>query len=174
MAHQWRFFRSGGFDQVRLDKIEDWQHLSELDPKLWAALSCPVKGLEFDARTMNYLDTDHDGRVRIVEVKAAVAWALSVLQTPQILLSGNELPLSAINNQTEAGQKLYGSAKRILQNLGKADATALTVADTEDLARIFPADQLNGDGIITVELATTVHWVLMKHNLVSLWLQVRN
>ena len=38
MAHQWRFFRSGGFDQVRLDKIEDWQHLSQLDPKLWAAL----------------------------------------------------------------------------------------------------------------------------------------
>jgi hypothetical protein len=171
MAHQWRFFRSGGFDQVRLDKIEDWQHLSELDPKLWAALSCPVKGLEFDARTMNYLDTDHDGRVRIVEVKAAVAWALSVLQTPQILLSGNELPLSAINNQTEAGQKLYGSAKRILQNLGKADATALTVADTEDLARIFPADQLNGDGIITVELATTDDIKLLISTLLSLGIQ---
>ncbi len=171
MAHQWRFFRSGGFDQVRLDKIEDWQHLSELDPKLWAALSCPVKGLEFDARTMNYLDTDHDGRVRIVEVKAAVAWALSVLQTPQILLSGAELPLSAINTQTEAGQKLYASAKRILQNLGKADATALTVADTDDLAKIFPADQLNGDGIITVELAASDDVKLLISTLLSLGIQ---
>ena len=168
MAHQWRFFRSGGFDQVRLDKIEDWQHLSELDPKLWAALSCPVKGLEFDARTMNYLDTDHDGRVRIVEVKSAVAWALSVLQTPQILLSGAELPLSAINIQTEAGQKLHASAKRILQNLGKADATVLTVADTDDLALIFPADQLNGDGIITVELAATEDIKLLISTLLSL------
>ena len=62
MAHQWRFFRSGGFDQVRLDKIEDWQQLSSLDPKLWAALSCPVKGLELDPRMMAYLDDDHDGR----------------------------------------------------------------------------------------------------------------
>lgn len=94
MAHQWRFFRSGGFDQVKLDQIEDWQQLNQLDPKLWAALSCPVKGLEFDARTLSYLDSDNDGRVRIDEVKAAVTWALSALQTPQVLLSGHELPLS--------------------------------------------------------------------------------
>lgn len=153
MAHQWRFFRSGGFDQVKLDKIEDWQQLSSLDPKLWAALSCPVKGLEFDPRTMAYLDSDHDGRVRIDEIKAAVSWALSVLARPEVLLQGNELPLSAICSQSEAGQKLLASAKRILQNLGKTDATQLTVDDTADLALIFPADQLNGDGIVTVELA---------------------
>lgn len=153
MAHQWRFFRSGGFDQVRLDKIEDWQQLATLDPKLWAALSCPVKGLEFDPRTMAYLDSDNDGRVRIDEVKAAVAWALSVLQRPEVLLTGTELPLSAICPQSEAGQKLLASAKRILQNLGKPDATALSTNDTADLALIFPANQLNGDGVITVELA---------------------
>ena len=129
MAHQWRFFRSGGFDQVRLDQIEDWQHLDQLDPKLWAALSCPVKGLEFDARTMSYLDTDLDGRVRIDEVKAAVAWALAALQQPQVLLKGEELPLAAINTNTEDGKKLLASAKRILQNLGKADASALTVLE---------------------------------------------
>ena len=155
MAHQWRFFRSGGFDQVRLDQIEDWQHLDQLDPKLWAALSCPVKGLEFDARTMSYLDTDLDGRVRIDEVKAAVAWALAALQQPQVLLKGEELPLAAINTNTEDGKKLLASAKRILQNLGKADASALTVADTADMAQIFPANQLNGDGIITEELAAS-------------------
>ena len=153
MAHQWRFFRSGGFDQVRLDKIEDWQQLNTLDPKLWAALSCPVKGLEFDSRTMAYLDTDHDGRVRIDEVKAAVSWALSVLQQPAVLLSGEELPLAAINGNNEAGQKLLASAKRMLQNLGKSDASSLTVADTADMALLFPANQLNGDGIITAELA---------------------
>ncbi|WP_306518577.1 hypothetical protein [Rheinheimera sp.] len=153
MAHQWRFFRSGGFDQVRLDKIADWQQLNTLDPKLWAALSCPVKGLEFDSRTMAYLDTDHDGRVRIDEVKAAVSWALSVLQQPEVLLSGEELPLAAINSHNEAGQKLLASAKRMLQNLGKSDATSLTVDDTADMALVFPAHQLNGDGIITAELS---------------------
>ncbi|WP_337841605.1 hypothetical protein [Rheinheimera sp.] len=155
MAHQWRFFRSGGFDQVRLDKIEDWQHLHELDPKLWAALSCPVKGLEFDERTLSYLDSDHDGKVRIDEVRGAVRWALSVLKHPAVLLSGDELPLSAIDDSTEQGRKLLASAQRMLTNLGKTAASALTVADTADMATVFPPDQLNGDGVITAELATT-------------------
>ncbi|MFC4653522.1 hypothetical protein ACFO3I_00655 [Rheinheimera marina] len=155
MAHQWRFFRSGGFDQVRLDKIEDWQHLHELDPKLWAALSCPVKGLEFDERTLSYLDSDADGKVRIDEVRSAVRWALSVLKHPAVLLSGDELPLSAIDDGTEQGRKLLASAQRMLTNLGKAEASALTVADTADMASIFPPDQLNGDGVITAALSSS-------------------
>ncbi|MDZ7868223.1 MAG: hypothetical protein U5L02_03325 [Rheinheimera sp.] len=171
MAHQWRFFRSGGFDQVKLDKIEDWQQLATLDPKLWAALSCPVKGLEFDPRTMAYLDSDNDGRVRIDEIKAAVSWALSVLSRPEVLLQGNELPLSAICSQSEAGQKLLASAKRILQNLGKTEATQLTVDDTADLALIFPADQLNGDGVITAELAGSEALKQLINTLLGLGMQ---
>ncbi len=104
-----------------------------------------------------YLDGDNDGRVRIDEVKAAVSWALDMLQQPEVLLSGAELPLAAINTQHQAGQKLAASARRMLQNLGKADATALSVADTADLALIFPVHQLNGDGIITAELATQTY-----------------
>ena len=63
--HRWRFFRLGGFDQVRLDTAEDLLRLHELDQKLWAALSCPVSGLEFDPRTLAMLDTDGDGRIRV-------------------------------------------------------------------------------------------------------------
>ena len=37
--HIWRFFRSGGFDQVRLETADDLRHLSELDPKLWTVLN---------------------------------------------------------------------------------------------------------------------------------------
>ena len=54
--HVWRFFRAGGFDQVRLDRGSDLAHLDQLDQKLWVALACPVGGLEFDERT-----ADHKG-----------------------------------------------------------------------------------------------------------------
>lgn len=155
MAHQWRFYRSGGFDQVRLDSVEDWQHLHELDPKLWAALSCPVKGLEFDERTMQYLDTDHDGRVRIDEVITAVQWSLSMLREPKVLLSGEALPLIALDALTLDGGRLLASAKRILKSLGKPDATSIACADTADLAKIFPADQFNGDGVVALPLCST-------------------
>ena len=32
--HRWRFFRAGGFDQLRLETGEDLKHLSGLDQKL--------------------------------------------------------------------------------------------------------------------------------------------
>ena len=62
--HAWRFFRAGGFDQVRLDSGADILALDQLDQKLWVALSCPTRGLEFDSRTLDLIDTDHDGRIR--------------------------------------------------------------------------------------------------------------
>jgi hypothetical protein len=61
-AHRWRFCRLGGFDEVRLERAEDLQHLAGLDQKLWAALSCPVNGLEFDSMTLAMLDSDSDGQ----------------------------------------------------------------------------------------------------------------
>lgn len=52
-VHKWRFFRSGGFDQVRLETGADIESLGTLDPKLWAALSCPTSNLEFDGKTLD-------------------------------------------------------------------------------------------------------------------------
>lgn len=170
MTYPWRFFRSGGFLQVKIDSVVDLQHLGELDPKLWAALSCPVQGLEFDRRTLDYLDADADGRIRIDDVKRAVAWSLSVLSQPSVLLEGKSLPLAAINQQHAEGQQLFASAKRMLQNLGKHDAHELSVDDTADLAQIFPPHQLNGDGIITVALATNEQLKQLVETLVNLGL----
>ena len=54
--HRWQFFRSGGFDQVRLETGADLMALDQLDQKLWAALSCPTHRLEFDERTLRLID----------------------------------------------------------------------------------------------------------------------
>ena len=56
--HTWRFFRAGGFDQVRLDSGADLMNLDQLDQKLWVALACPTSGLEFDSKTLALIDTD--------------------------------------------------------------------------------------------------------------------
>lgn len=145
--HQWKFFRSGGFDQVRLDTPADLAALRQLDQKLWTALACPVKGLEFDARTLSYIDADKDGRIRAPELLDAVDWAMSVLAEPGVLFSSEGLPLSAIND-SDAGKQLAASARRLLVNTGRSEATALTLADTEDLAKVFPPEKPNGDGLV--------------------------
>jgi len=152
--HRWRFFRAGGFDQVRLDTGADLANLEQLDQKLWVALACPVRGLEFDSRTLELLDTDKDGRIRVPEVLAAVKWACSLLKDPDVLAKPSEaLSLSAINDATPEGKQLLASATQLLLNLGKKNSPAVSVADTTDTAKIFAETQFNGDGIIPAESA---------------------
>ena len=153
-AHSWKFFRAGGFDQVRFETGADLLHLDQLDQKLWAALSCPTRGIEFDTRTLDLIDTDKDGRIRAPEILAAVKWACSMVKNPdELLLSMPGIELSSINNATPEGQQLLASAKQILVNLGKKDATAISVDDTADTVKIFATTLFNGDGIVPADAA---------------------
>src|SRR5262245_10324099 len=152
--YQWRFFSSGGFDQVRLETGADLLALDQLDQKLWAALSCPTHGLECDGKTLELIDTDGDGRIRVPEILAAVQWAGAVLKNPDDLTQGaSALSLSAINEGTAEGAQLLASAQQILTNLGKGEATGITLEDTADTEKIFAQTKFNGDGIIPVTAA---------------------
>lgn len=152
IKHTWRFFRAGGSDQVALETADDLRRLRELDPTLWVALACPVKGLEFDERTLALMDSDGDGRIRIPEVLAAVEWACAQLQDPASLYLGGDLPLAAITESTEEGQRLKASAREILKSLGKADATQISVADTMEKAKVFAQSRYNGDGVVSLDI----------------------
>lgn len=153
--HEWRFFRSGGFDQVRLDEGADLKSLSELDPKLWAALSCPTSNLEFDSKTLEFIDTDKDGHIRVPEIVAAANWATSLLKQPGDLTKGSDtLPLSSINDSAPEGAAILASAKQILLNIGKKNELTISVEDTADLKKIFADTKFNGDGIIPSNTAT--------------------
>ncbi len=148
-THTWRFFRAGGFDQVKLETGADLMNLDQLDQKLWVALACPASGLEFDKQTLALVDSDKDGRVRAPELIAAIKWAGGLLKNADDLVKGGDsLPLSAINDATPEGKALLSSAKTILANLGKKDATAISAAETADVAKIFAQTVFNGDGIV--------------------------
>jgi hypothetical protein len=154
-SHSWKFFRTGGLDQVALETSADLLALDQLDQKLWVALSCPVKGLEIDERTLAMIDVDGDGRIRVPELLATVKWAAARLKEPADLLKGEAaLPLAAINDATPEGAAVLASAKQILARLGRKDAAAITIAESADTAKIFAASPLNGDGVITPEATT--------------------
>ncbi len=151
--HRWRFCRLGGFDQVRLETALDIRHLWELDQKLWAALSCPVSGLEFDSRTLEMLDSDRDGRVRVQEILTAAGWISSVLVKMDTFLAGaDELPLHTIDDNHAEGQQLIASAKQLLSYLGKPDAESVSIEDVSSTATLLHASKFNGDGIIAVHV----------------------
>ena len=154
--HTWSFSAVGGVKRVNLETGEDLLHLASLDPKLWTALICPVDNLEIDRRTLDLIDTDHDGQIRVPEIIDAVNWITAVIKNPDDLFRQSAaFPLYAINDQTENGRILLDSARIILKNLGKEDTATLTVAETSDTARIFAGSRFNGDGVITGESADT-------------------
>lgn len=147
-THRWRFFRAGGFDQVRLDTGADLANLAQLDQKLWVALSCPTQGVELDTATLQLVDTDADGHVRAPELIAAIDWAVARLRSPDALIRAGELAVADLRDDSEDNARLLAATRRILASLGKADATHISVADCADIGRIFGGMPFNGDGIV--------------------------
>ena len=114
MSHTFKFFRAGGFDQVRIDTAADLLALKELDQKLWVALSCPVKGIEFDPRTLALIDTDNDGQLRAPELLAAIDWAAARLSDPGVLAQQLDgVPFVAIKDD-EGNSALRAAARGLL------------------------------------------------------------
>ncbi|HEY5080235.1 MAG TPA: hypothetical protein VII43_10320, partial [Opitutaceae bacterium] len=151
-SHSWKVFRSGGLDQVSLKSGADLAALGTLDQKLWVALSCPVKGLQLDERTLALIDSDGDGHVRALEVIAAVSWACARLGDPGSLLNGAEsLPLDEIGKEAE-GPGVAEAARWILSRLG-VKAAAVTAAQAAEAFKAISTGPLKGDGILRPEAA---------------------
>ena len=147
--HTWNFFRAGGFDQVQLDTGEDLLCLKDLNQKLWVALSCPTRGIEFDPKTLDMIDTDGDGRVRANEVLAAIAWVGARLKDADLMVKGEDwLSLSDIDESTDEGRELLSSAGHILKSLGKPDELRISMSDMDDIEKIVAGWQFNGDGVV--------------------------
>lgn len=148
-SYKWEFVNIGGSPRVKINSGKDIAHLGELDLKMWTVLSCPVKGLEIDEKSLAYIDTDSDGKIHVDDVVKTAKWITSLLKNPDLILEGTDsIELESIDTGNDAGLKLYNSAKQILSNLGK-DTNVITLADTADCAAIFAQTRYNGDGIIT-------------------------
>jgi len=148
-GHRWKFFRAGGVDQVRLASGADILHLEELDQKLWVALSCPTKGLFYDERTLDMLDSDRDGRVRVPEILGACKWLGLVLKDTDVLLKGEDgVSLGNIREDTPEGAQVLKAARHILRSFGRDAAAKITVLDSTQTAELFAKARLNGDGIV--------------------------
>ncbi len=136
--HSWKFFRAGGFDQPRIDTPDDLLAIGGLDQKLWVALSCPVAGTEFDARTLALLDADGDGHIRAPELIAAAEWAGTRLRDPAPL-AGGPLPLASIRDDDEEGAAIAAAAREVAAEGG--DGTITVEAASAAQARIAEKSQ---------------------------------
>jgi hypothetical protein len=145
MTHTWKFFRAGGVDQASIASGADLRALKHLDQKLWVALSAPTRGLDIDPATLDLVDVDRDGHIRVPDLLATVAWVEETLADPALVLDGDAtLALDAI-----AAGPVRDTARRILAELGKPDTTEIALADAVQVAERFDSTPFNGDGAVT-------------------------
>ena len=148
--YKWNFENIGGCSRVKISSGQDIAHLDELDVKMWTVLSCPVKGLEIEEKSLKYMDRDSDGKIRVNDVISVAKWMTGALKNADLLLEGKDaINIDEINTENETGLKLSKAAKQILFNLGK-EGNSISLADTADSAAIFAKTRYNGDGVITV------------------------
>ena len=137
-GYDWKYSVVGGVTRVNIESGEDIAHLKELDQKLWTVLSCPVKGLEFDEKTLQLMDLDGDGKIRVNEMVAAAEWLKKVLRSMEYLLEGKDhIDFADIQAETEEGQKVMEAANLILAKLEKSDQTGIALADVNEYMSIF-------------------------------------
>lgn len=161
--HPWIFHRSGGVDQVVFRNGADIENIGRLDLKLWMALAMPTRGIEFDPVTADLLDADKDGRIRPPEVIAAVEWAKGAFKDLGGLMKGGDtVELAAIKDPD-----LLAGAKRILANLGKGAAAAISMADVGDQQKIFAGTKFNGDGVVPADAADDADTVKAVEDIIA-------
>lgn len=120
MSYKWKWTKEGRMAQVRFVTGEDIARLAELDQKCWAALSMPTTGVRFDARMLELMDADGDGRIRTPEVIAAIDF-----------LKAKNVNLDDLLKPSEAdGKKLAD----VLARQADLAASAPSAADKQALA----------------------------------------
>ena len=155
MAHTWHLIKTAGLVQLQFQTIDDILNLKELDKKLWVALACPTKGLEFSEETLALLDTDHNGRVRAPEILEAVEFIKKYFTKPEVIMTeGDSIPLDALSSEPFAcGHSPIDSAKSVLHILGKDSAKEITLGDVSVNDKLFAPNVINGDGVLPAEAA---------------------
>jgi hypothetical protein len=132
-------------DQVTFQSGADIANLEGLDLKLWISLAMPTAGVEVDAKTLVWLDTDKDGRLRPPELLAAVSWARGAFVDLDPLVKGGDV-VALSNIRAEGIRK---GAQRILSNLGKSEEQSIALADVDTAVKEFSKTRLNGDGVVS-------------------------
>jgi hypothetical protein len=113
--YNWTYENIGGSLRVKISSGEDIANLSDLDPKMWTVLSCPVNGLEVDEKSLKYIDQDGDGKIRIQDVVKTADWIVGVLSDPDLLLKEEgTFNLDNFDMENADAVKLHKSSKQIL------------------------------------------------------------
>ena len=144
MNHTWTYANIGGNVRVVIKNGRDIQSLAQLDEKLWTVLACPVSGLEIAEESLQYMDTNNDGKIHVADVVTTSQWLCSVLRDPQLLMDAKaSLQLTDIVDET----LLSVATPLAVDGVVHLDAVKNAIATTTIDAQAVPAAPYSADVI---------------------------
>lgn len=150
------FCEFGGMYQLRLNSAEEIRYIGSLEKARWSATSAPIEQFYCDPQLLTYLDTDHNGRIRVQELLAAQQWLYKNLASrSDFELGRDELQLSALDPKEADAQKMKQLAEHMLKELGLPSARSISLAQVRTFRSTYAGRFPNGDGVVPPEHATS-------------------
>ncbi|QRK13406.1 kinesin [Archangium violaceum] len=138
--------RYGGSLQVSIPSFDVLVEAIRIPETQWLATACPLEGLNCDRRFLELLDADHNGRIRVAELRAAVEHTAKLLKSHQGADAASDvLVLDALS---EEGAKLRDVAGILLGTLKAEDRTRLSLEQVRASEKALREAGQNGDGIV--------------------------
>ena len=146
MARHLVYRRYGGSLQVSIPSFEVLLEAIHIPETQWLATACPVEGLNCDRRFLEFLDTDQNGRIRVMEVRAAVESTAKLLKSYQGVNDASDVLV--LDSLSEAAAKHRSAADILLDTLKVEDRTRISVAQVRTSEQSLRTAGQNGDGIV--------------------------
>ena len=146
------FKKYGGVYQLYLEKVEDLDHLLELEEGRWMATSCPLYGLRIEPAFLRVMDADGNGRIISDEVCAAVRWLRERLDADSSWTERlPRLRLELIARGHPSGPILLAAARHALVELGQGEGAEISLDQVRAYRQKVFQLPCNGDGVVPPE-----------------------
>ena len=146
------FDRFGRTYHLRINSAESLYRVPELDEAHWMATSAPTSTLGCDPVFLDLVDTDHNGRIRVGEMIAAIQWLNDLLlDSSGVAQRGDILRLDEINLDCPEGKRIHDSAVKMLASIDQPEAGEIGLAQIRRIKANIEQTPVSEAGIVLPE-----------------------
>ncbi len=165
--------RYGGSLQVFIPSFDVLLEAIRIPETQWFATACPVVGLQCDPRFLAFMDTDHNGRIRVSEVRAAVEHTAKLLTSYKGADEGSDVLALEVLAPSEEGAKLRSTALGLLETLKAEDRTRISLEQVRAADKALNTDVTQPEALAAMgeleRLLLYQRWLLtLANNFISM------
>lgn len=141
--------RFGGSTHVRIDTFAQLKEAVSIPETQWVATSAPIGSFVSDKRFLELMDTDHNGRIRVDELQAAVHWMATMFEREGGIDS--RAAMLTLTDLTPAAAPLKAAALAVLDVVTAGDKSSISLTQVREAEVPLRVAGRNGDGIVAPE-----------------------